>query len=73
MNRRGFIAGAASLIAAPAIVRATSLMPVRNRLTEWGDWQEAAQVMIVNGNIYWMDRDMVFTTPLWDAGAIAAS
>lgn len=29
MNRRGFITGLASLVAAPAIVKAASLMPVR--------------------------------------------
>lgn len=29
IGRRGFIAGLASLIAAPAIVQASSLMPVR--------------------------------------------
>lgn len=29
MNRRGFITGLTSLIAAPAIVKASSLMPVR--------------------------------------------
>ena len=29
MNRRGFLRGAGALLAAPAIVRASSLMPVR--------------------------------------------
>lgn len=32
MNRRGFITGLVSLVAAPAIVRASSLMPVRRVL-----------------------------------------
>lgn len=31
MNRRSFITGAATLFCAPAIVRASSLMPVRSR------------------------------------------
>lgn len=32
LSRRGFIGGLAAALAAPAIVRAESLMPVRNRL-----------------------------------------
>jgi hypothetical protein len=32
MNRRGFITGLISLVAAPAIVRASSLMPVKQML-----------------------------------------
>jgi hypothetical protein len=32
LNRRGFLIGAGAVLAAPAIVRAASLMPVRNRL-----------------------------------------
>jgi hypothetical protein len=32
MNRRGFLTGAGALLLAPAIVRASSLMPVRSML-----------------------------------------
>lgn len=49
MNRRSFLAGLGSLIAAPAIVRASSLMPVRGivmpvspgvwvKTDVWGAW-----------------------------------
>jgi len=36
MNRRGFLTGLVSLIAAPAIVRATSLMPIKVLEAEYG-------------------------------------
>jgi hypothetical protein len=36
MNRRGFITGLISLVAAPAIVRAGSLMPVKSYLLDDG-------------------------------------
>jgi hypothetical protein len=36
MNRRGFITGLISLVAAPAIVRAGSLMPVKSFVLEDG-------------------------------------
>ena len=38
MNRRSLIYGGLSLIAAPAIVRAASLMPVNSRLCEGWVW-----------------------------------
>jgi hypothetical protein len=34
MNRRGFLTGLVSVIAAPAIVRAASIMPVRALVTD---------------------------------------
>lgn len=34
LNRRGFIGGLLALVAAPAIVKATSLMPVKALITE---------------------------------------
>jgi len=38
LSRRSLVTGLASLLAAPAIVRASSLMPIRNNLTVecWG-------------------------------------
>lgn len=38
MNRRSFISGVVSLIAAPAIVRASSLMPVRGVAMPQPQW-----------------------------------
>jgi hypothetical protein len=36
LNRRGLLTGLVSLIAAPAIVRAASIMPVRAPTLSWG-------------------------------------
>lgn len=38
MNRRGFLAGLVSVLAAPALVHASNLMPLRGSplLTDWG-------------------------------------
>lgn len=40
-TRRGFITGLATLIAAPAIVRVGSLMPVRGVVMEWVPYGES--------------------------------
>lgn len=52
MSRRGLIVGGAVLIAAPAIVRASSLMPVRasvqNPMVFW-----RVSTMDANGNLAW--------------------
>lgn len=47
MNRRGFITGMAVLIAAPAIVRATSIMPVAEPMLRLFGWHTA----------FWRDND----------------
>lgn len=39
ISRRGLITGLISFVAAPAIVRASSLMPVKNLLLEPTDWK----------------------------------
>lgn len=39
ISRRGLITGLISFVAAPAIVRASSLMPVKNMLLEATDWK----------------------------------
>ncbi len=36
MDRRGFLTGLVSLVAAPAIVRATNLMPIKALEAEYG-------------------------------------
>jgi hypothetical protein len=41
MNRRGFLSGIIALAAAPAIVRAGSLMPVKVMPEEWCDFTTA--------------------------------
>lgn len=43
INRRGLITGLISLVAAPAIVRATSLMPVKAIKTGAEIWEEMVQ------------------------------
>lgn len=60
MNRRGFITGMAALIAAPSIVRASSLMPVKvlmpaNDVLIPGDveWGEHLIKQIPNGWELW--------------------
>ena len=47
-NRRGFITGLISLVAAPAIVRVSSLMPVRQMIEpEFGvDWEKYTSTFI---------------------------
>lgn len=53
MNRRSLLIGAASLLAAPAIVRASSLMPVvplRPAI-----WRPRFTRVAYNGTHYWME------------------
>ncbi len=60
MNRRGFLTGLVSALAAPAIVRASSLMPVR--VMPDTDWLDAAYAMTrdqMTKNLY---GDLIDTT-----------
>lgn len=50
VNRRGLLVGLGSLVAAPAIVRATSLMPVKAL-----DWWDGAEITcgIDDNGVFW--------------------
>jgi hypothetical protein len=63
LNRRGLITGLASLVAAPAIVRASSLMPVKAwdaihplqpdlKMLEINQWLEECKRRIMEAMIY---------------------
>lgn len=51
LPRRKFLVGAAAFLAAPAIVRASSLMPVK------------AEKIIKAGEYVWLDMDAVYIRP----------
>jgi hypothetical protein len=56
LNRRKFFRGVAGLLAAPAIVRVGSIMPVRAFLPEWS---EASSVTFVSPPTPVMVRDLL--------------
>jgi hypothetical protein len=56
ISRRGLITGLASLVAAPAIVRASSLMPVKAIPDEW---VFAAHERGINGLIPYYTQDYI--------------
>lgn len=61
MNRRELITGLISLVAAPAIVRAGSLMPVKQMLSD-----PLARAVVFQERIFWIsgDHTISFTPPL---------
>lgn len=52
--RRSFLLGLGSLIAAPAIVRASSLMPVRGIIMDVPAW--TPQLMFFSGRYWWVEN-----------------
>ena len=53
LERRGFLAGIAAAFAAPAIVRAENLMPVKT-MAEFRGWSPVPFVWDSHNNIFWM-------------------
>lgn len=61
MNRRGFLASMLALSAAPAIVRASSLMPVNARVSDWAILMHAIKTNTMQslpGRVYHVDRTL---------------
>lgn len=56
LNRRKFFIGAGALIAAPAIVRASSLMPVKAIVEQPGVVQRFAGGLYWYGGMLWVEK-----------------
>lgn len=52
LNRRKLITGLISLVAAPAIVRVSSLMPVKTMLPSWSSFSPWLEVPILPYELY---------------------
>lgn len=69
MNRRGLITGLVSLVAAPAIVRATSLMPVRGIILPLDGTPLIVQTVYCNRTIGTLEdlqaAQAAFRTSIW--------
>ncbi|MCP5087914.1 MAG: hypothetical protein GY952_14065 [Rhodobacteraceae bacterium] len=66
MNRRKFLSGAAGVLAAPAIVQITNIMPVVFRPLYSADWVDIVLTgRTINGSRHWYD--------LWREGRALAN